>query len=137
MGRWPSSPGPTIRSSKERGDFLLAFGDASIGGCGEGAEYDYNFGFYAEPRKLYTLVAILEPKEKEIQIKRMGYIADPDEQLRKLREPTQPQDSPPGVIPVKKGEMAVISLRIELRYDLDEFEPLMDANAAKGVYEKI
>ena len=124
----------------ERGwpeDFLLVFGDASIGGCGEGAEYDYSFGFYAKPRKLFTLVAVIEPRHKDLQIEHVRYLADFKEQLRKLQEGGEPQNSPPGVISVKKGEMAVVPLRIELRYDLDEFRPMTDANAAKKVYDRI
>jgi pimeloyl-ACP methyl ester carboxylesterase len=124
----------------ERGwpeDFLFAFGDASISGCGAGAEYDYRFGFYAKPRKLFTLVAVIEPRQNDLQIERLRYSVDSREQLRKLQEGGEPRDSPPGVVTIKKGEMAVIPLRIELRYDLDEFRGITDADAAKKVQDRI
>ncbi|MGH6844016.1 MAG: hypothetical protein ACRECU_04705 [Methylocella sp.] len=122
-------------------DFLLAFGNASIGQCGEGEEYSYNFGFDAQPRQLFTLVAVIEPKYKDLQIEHIGYSADLDEQLRLLRTGATAQDSPPGVVAIKKGEMAVIPLRIELRYDLDDhesnFKPLLDVNSAESLYKRI
>jgi len=44
------------------------------------------------------------------------------------------------VITVKKGEMAVIPLRMELRYDLDgegTFHPLLDVSSADYLYKRI
>jgi hypothetical protein len=120
-------------------DFLFAFGNASIGGCGQGAEYDYRFGFYAKPRKLFTLVAVIEPRQNDLQIEGVRYSVDSREQLRELQEGGEPQDSPPGVVTIKKAEMAVIPLRIELRYDLDDYElrGMTDAVAAKKVHDRI
>jgi hypothetical protein len=86
-------------------DFLLAFGSATLGGCGEGEEYYYDFGFAAKPRKLFTLVAVIEPRYKALQIEHISYDVDFDEQLRLLRSVSQVQKSPPGVITVKKGDM--------------------------------
>lgn len=125
-------------------DFLIAFGNATVGNDAENEEGSctdtYNFGFYAQPRRLFTLVAVIEPRYKDLQIEHIGYVADLEEQLRLLRAGTQFQDSPPGVITVKKGEMAVIPLRIELRYDLDEdakFQTEQDVNSADGIYKRI
>jgi pimeloyl-ACP methyl ester carboxylesterase len=118
-------------------DFLFAFGNASIGGCGQGTEYDYNFGFYARPRKLFTLVAVIEPKQNDLQIELLKYTVDAGEQLRKLQEGGEPQDSPPGVMAIKKGEMAVIPLRIELRYSVDEFREMTDASTSTKVHDRI
>jgi hypothetical protein len=117
-------------------DFLLAFGGAETGGCVE----SYYFGFYAVPRQLFTLVAVIEPRYKDLQIEHIGYTADLDEQLRLLNVGTLEQGSSPGVITVKKGEMAVIPLRMELRYDLDgegTFHPLLDVSSADFLYKKI
>jgi hypothetical protein len=120
-------------------DFLIAFGNAEFGSCA--AQDSYNFGFYAVPRQLFTLVAVIEPRYKDLQIEHIGYVADLDEQLRLLRVGTQAQDSPPGVITVKKGEMAVIPLRIELRYNLEgeygDIHDLRDVTSAGSTYQRI
>lgn len=116
-------------------DFLLAFGNASMGICGAGDVY--NFGFYAKPRKLFTLVAVIEPRGKDLQIEHVTYLSDSREELRKLEEPKLPQHAPLGVISVKKGQMAVVPLRIELRYDISEFRAMMDSNEANKVYDRI
>ncbi|MGD9657680.1 MAG: hypothetical protein AB7U61_08590 [Methylocystis sp.] len=132
-----------MRYFGERGwpeDFLLAYG-RSPDGCGGGPD----FGFYAVPRRLFTLVAVIEPRRKDLQIEHVSYLADSRESLRKLEEPSEPRDSPPGVISVKRGEMAVIPLRIELRYDMDggvtdsnTFSKVYDnLNAANKVYDRI
>ena len=124
----------------ERGwpdDFILALGYASIGGCGSGTEYDYKFGFYAWPRKLFTLVAVIEPRYKDLQIEHIVYEVDSKPYLRPLQEGEELQDSPPGVITIQKGEMAVIPLRIELRYDLDKFLPVSPMGVAQKVYARL
>ncbi len=120
-------------------DFLLSFGNAVQGGCGD--EETYNFGFYALPRRLFTLVAVIEPRHKDLQIEKISYLADTAEQLRLLRQGAEPQSSPSGVITVKKGEMAVIPLRIELRYDLEDADlpivSLFDSNTANALHKRI
>lgn len=117
-------------------DFLIAIGNADMyGECTTG--YAYNFGFYTKPRQLFTLIAVIEPRYKDLQTEHVGYVVDDNEQLRLLREGTQEQSSPQGVITVKKGEMAVIPLRIELRYDLDNFRDLLDSTSAESLYKRI
>jgi hypothetical protein len=125
----------------ERGwpkDFLIAVGNASVGGCGRWTEYDYSFGFYARPRKLYTLVAVIEPKGDSIEIQRLRYSVDARQQLRKLRKGGRPAHSPAEVVTIiKKGEMGVVPLRIELRYADDAFGRMTDADAARKVHDRI
>jgi len=125
-------------------DFLFIFGNATSGDeedRGNGCVPSYKFGFYVLPRRLFTLVAVIEPRYKDLQIENMNYLADQDEQLRLLRSGTEAISSPPGVITVKKGEMAVVPLRIELRYDLENkdlpFSKLLNLDLAKSIHRKI
>jgi hypothetical protein len=118
-------------------DFLMAFGNGAVGGCGVGAEYDYMFGFYAKPRKLHTLVAVVEPRRKDLQIERLIYLSDSETRLRPLGESRERIESPSGVISVRAGEMAVIPLRIELRYDSEGFRDIVDSEEPRQIYQKI
>jgi hypothetical protein len=90
--------------------------------------------FQQPARRLWTLVAVIEPRFKDLQIEHIGYVADLDGQLRPLRVPSVAQDSPPGVITVKKGEMAVVPLRIELR---SEDGSPGNASSADNIYKRI
>ena len=46
-------------------DFLMGFGSAFVAECGEG----YSIGFYALPRKLFTLVAVIEAKSTALKFR--------------------------------------------------------------------
>jgi hypothetical protein len=119
-------------------DFLIAFGNAWVGGCGHGTEYDYRFGFYVKPRKLYTLVAIIEPRGDDTQIERLRYSIDGRQQLRTLKRGGKSELSASGVVTIiKKGEMAVVPLRIELRYEVGAFGLMADDEASKKIHDRI
>jgi hypothetical protein len=103
-------------------DFLIAFGDfATSSGCEN--EEDYRFGFYAIPRELYTLVAVIEAQSKPLEIEGMSFFVDPQERLRTLKQGTQIERIPPGVISLNAGQSVIIPMRIELRYNL-QFRPI-------------
>ncbi len=98
-------------------DFLLAFGSAYTQVCGEG----YDIGFYALPRQLFTLVAVIEAKASAIEIQSMTFDVDQDEHLRVAKIGDDVEKSAPGAIILKKGETVIVPLRVELRYDLDQY----------------
>jgi hypothetical protein len=118
-------------------DFLLAFGSAFTRGCGD--TETYNIGFYAQPRKLFTLVAVIQGKANSIEIQRMNFNVDPSDGLHTLATGTKIEAAPPGSIVLQRGQTALVPLRIELRYDLDEtpVRPVVDSTDAKKLYTKI
>lgn len=116
-------------------DFLLGFGNAYTEGCGTG----YNVGFYALPRKLFTLVAVIEAKASTIEIQGMSFDVDATEGLHVLSKGDKTETAPPGSIVLQKGETVLVPLRIELRYDLDQtpVATLVDAQGPRKLYTKI
>ena len=116
-------------------DFLMSFGNAVSDQCGDG----YSFGYFAPPRSLYTLVAVVEAKNNNIEVQQIRYLVDDETGLRKLRKGTRDDQSPVGVVNLKQGESLLIPLRIELRYDMEVW-PMSALNlqpAAEDVRQKI
>jgi hypothetical protein len=116
-------------------DFLMGFGSAFVAQCGEG----YSIGFYALPRKLFTLVAVIEAKSNSIEIQGMSFDLDPTDGLHLLTKGEKTEAAPPGSIVLKRGETVLVPLRIELRYDLEvaPIATLVDGEAAGKLYSKI
>jgi hypothetical protein len=119
-------------------DFLMMLGSADANeGCGGRGEY--RLGLYASPRRLYTLVAIIEPRASSLEVEGMTYLVDEEEQLRQAKRGTKRIESPPGAISLKRGETAIIPLRNELRYDIDDvpIKVLSNKKDAEAAYTKI
>src|SRR5262249_16542987 len=55
-------------------DFLLAFGSAITNGCA-----GTRIGFYAIPRRLYTLIAVIEAKSGSVELQGMTFNVDPQD----------------------------------------------------------
>jgi len=118
-------------------DYLISFGDAFVGpDCGYSGQY--NVGLYLLPRRLYTLVAVVEAKAAHLEIDGFTYVVDPNERLRPPSKGSQAVEAPKGVISLKRGETVLIPLRIELRY-LPEDAALRLARKKKAeeLYSKI
>jgi len=116
-------------------DFLLAFWDARPGGeCGPTA----TAGFYALPRQLFVLVAVVEARSTILEVEGMTYLRDSQVQLRQASEGTQVEAAPPGLISLRRGQSAVIPLRMELQYDLSD-EPIraLQSPSAMQYYNRI
>jgi hypothetical protein len=99
-------------------DFLMAFGHLSVG-C-FGPDNASAFQFFAQPRQLYTLVAVVESKARTLDIEGITFFVDRDSHLRTPKRGSATVENPPGVISLKRGQSVIIPLRVELRYDLSE-----------------
>src|SRR5215470_2153831 len=95
-------------------DFLIAAGGFSVLGCGSDM-----FGFYAVPRKLFALLAVIEPKGSTLTIDGAGFLTDGNDALRLPPADLKNEEMRFSAITVRRGESLVIPLQIELRYDGD------------------
>lgn len=102
-------------------DFVIGVGNAVPAGCA-----DARVGFFAQPRRLVTLVAVIESRAPTIEIQNIRYSVDNESALRLLKDGTAIETGPPGAIVLKKGEAAVVPLRLELRYD-EQVLPFLSA----------
>jgi hypothetical protein len=99
-------------------DFVVALGNFRVGvGCGE----SHNFGFYLLPRRVFVLLAVIEPRGGAINIDGASFITDDDVTLRAERALGRAEETRFSPITIKRGESLVIPLHIELRYDTNVF----------------
>jgi hypothetical protein len=120
-------------------DFLLAFSKIYAGGE-SGCEGPYSVEFYALPRKIFTLAAIIEAVKDAVEVQGMAFDVDRTEGLHTLKDSGGKREKAPmGAVVLKKGETLVIPLRIELRYNPDEYpvKALSGAGEATQLREKI
>jgi hypothetical protein len=108
----------TSKSKTWPSDFLIKVGsmfpEEDCGG-------NTNFGVYAVPRKLFALLAVVEPKGSSVAVGGASFVSDGKEELRVPTESGQAEDVNFSPITLKRGESLVIPLQVELRYDADEF----------------
>jgi hypothetical protein len=97
-------------------DYLLIRGRYRVGTCGG----DSLFGYIAEPRKIFVLFAVVEPRADSLQIEGLTIKQDNQTFLRVETVENDQQVVEFSGVPVKRGDSLLIPLRIELRYDLDE-----------------
>jgi hypothetical protein len=98
-------------------DFLLVAGKYEESECGGGG----GFGFYAIPRKLFVLFAVIEPLSKDVELGEIGYNVDAESGLRTGPAFSSSRNETMRPITLRRGESAVIPLRIELRYLRSEY----------------
>jgi hypothetical protein len=114
-------------------DLLLGIGNVEYTEC---ADRTY-FGFYALPRRLFGLFAIIEPRFENLEIEGGSFRVDPREELRPLDQQTRSfqddrvESSGFGVIPLERRETLIVPLRIELRYDAS-ISPISDIRESEG-----
>jgi hypothetical protein len=95
-------------------DFVFGFGGAANDNCA-----GTRLGFYAQPRRLFTLVAIIESRVPTLEIQKLHFTVDQDANLRPLKSGSTAEESTSGAIVLRMGEAALVPLRLELKYDLD------------------
>ncbi|MGF3028030.1 hypothetical protein ACQVP2_35230 [Methylobacterium aquaticum] len=115
-------------------DFLLKFGTTSAGGCGSS-----QFGFHAEPRKLYMLIAVVLAVGRHVPITGIEYLVDARNGLRReaREQASRVEEFPEQVITT--GQSLVIPLRLELRYNFDEgpVSTILDGAGARRIHQRI
>ena len=115
-------------------DFLIVAGKYDFDGCNETGA----FGFYAIPRKMQVLFAVIEPVTRDIEINSVNYGVDNQRKLRDKPSYDQERKEFFSGVMVRRGESIMIPLRIELKYNSEDYpvSAVMDIGGQGNNYFK-
>ncbi|MEM7289151.1 MAG: hypothetical protein AAF412_02065, partial [Pseudomonadota bacterium] len=115
-------------------DFLVKFGQYATNDCAGVA----GLGISVLPRKLFTLVAVVEATGKRLKLGGFGYNVDRAQGLRTNLNPNEQATEEFEFPAMNRGDTVVVPLRVELRYDLDgNFLSLVRANRKATRYRRM
>lgn len=114
-------------------DYIFVRGNLQVDLCGGAA----GFGLAAIPRDLFTLVAVIKPTSEWLSVRGLVYKEDKQTQLRKDVNPTEEVVQTDELPSITKGQSLVLPLRIELRYDMENFAYMVDDPDPTDIYGKM
>jgi hypothetical protein len=118
-------------------DFLVNIGTFQEGEpCGNSSD---SFGFYAIPRQLFVLVAVVLPTRGAIQLEELTLDVDRRRNLRTEITNTEPASENLNSISIGKNQSLVVPLRIEMRYDLKShpFSSIIANAESRQIFDSI
>lgn len=111
-------------------DYIFVRGNLQVELCGGTA----GFGLAAIPRDLFALVAVIKPTSEWLSVRGIVYKEDTQTQLRKDVSATEKVVQMEELPRIAKGQSLVIPLRIELRYDMENFADMVDDPDPTDIY---